>query len=53
MALPDERPSRAPDRAALAKAIEELLDCFLERGAVGSTRRPVREGHQNVPFGPR
>lgn len=25
MALPDERPSREPDRAALAKAIEELL----------------------------
>ena len=25
MALPDERPSRKPDRAALAKAIEDLL----------------------------
>jgi GTP cyclohydrolase I len=25
MALPDERPARAPDRAALARAVEELL----------------------------
>ena len=25
MALPDERPSRAPDRAALARAVEDLL----------------------------
>ena len=25
MALPDKRPSRAPDRAALARAVEDLL----------------------------